>query len=214
MPAIYLLRHGQASFGTDDYDVLSERGERQARVSALEIARRAPRTPFVTSGTLSRQRGTAAIAAEVLGVETAPVDPRWDEFSAHALVDAELGGPGTSDGLTSDAFQRHLDVALAAWIEGRTPGWREFSNGVLDALSDLAASLPKGMDAVVATSAGVTAAICGRLLAANAPGVIALNRVSINASITTIAAGSRGLSLISFNEHAHLLADRDLLTNR
>ena len=49
---------------------------------------------------------------------------------------------------------------------------------------------------------------------AGAAGVIALNRVSINASITTIAASSRGLSLVAFNDHAHFLADRELLTNR
>ena len=36
MPVIYLLRHGPASFGTDDYDVLSPLGERQAEVAERE----------------------------------------------------------------------------------------------------------------------------------------------------------------------------------
>ena len=31
MSAVYLIRHGQASFGAADYDRLSERGEQQAR---------------------------------------------------------------------------------------------------------------------------------------------------------------------------------------
>ena len=67
---------------------------------------------------------------------------------------------------------------------------------------------------MVATSAGVTAAICGTLLDAGADGIIALNRVSTNASITTLLAGSRGLSLLTFNDHAHFAHDRSMLTYR
>ncbi|HCT4576619.1 TPA: histidine phosphatase family protein, partial [Pseudomonas aeruginosa] len=32
MGSIYLIRHGQASFGADDYDVLSPTGIRQAEI--------------------------------------------------------------------------------------------------------------------------------------------------------------------------------------
>jgi hypothetical protein len=35
-----------------------------------------------------------------------------------------------------------------------------------------------------------------------------------DASITTVVAGSRGLSLVTFNDHAHVLGERSLLTNR
>ena len=31
MPIVYLVRHAQASFGTENYDRLSERGRRQSR---------------------------------------------------------------------------------------------------------------------------------------------------------------------------------------
>lgn len=214
MPAIYLLRHGQASFGADDYDVLSERGARQAAVAGRALARRGLVEPIVVSGSLRRQRDTALVAADVLGVEVSPPDERWNELPAHELVEARLGGPGSSAGLTSLEFQSHLDVAMAEWIDGDSADWRRFSDGALAALSDLGASVPSGSAAVVVTSSGVTAAVCGRLLGTGAAGVIALNRVSINASITTIAASSRGLSLVAFNDHAHFLADRELLTNR
>ena len=36
MSILLLVRHGQASWGTEDYDRLSELGERQARVLAFE----------------------------------------------------------------------------------------------------------------------------------------------------------------------------------
>jgi broad specificity phosphatase PhoE len=214
MPAIYLLRHGQASFGTDDYDVLSPLGIRQAEVAGAALVRRGLRRPVVVSGGLRRQRDTAAIAAAALGVAPSGVDGRFDEFDAHAAVDAHLGGPGATDGMSSSEFQRHLDVVMATWMDTGDERWRDFTDGAVEGLAELAATLPSGSDAVVATSAGVTAVIAGRLLGAGSAGVIAMNRVSVNASITTVVAGARGLSLVSFNEHAHVLDDRSLLTNR
>jgi broad specificity phosphatase PhoE len=214
MPAIYLLRHGQASFGTDDYDVLSPLGVRQAEVAGAALARRGLRQPVVVSGGLRRQRDTAAIAAAALGVQPSGIDVRFDEFDAHRAVDAHLGGPGATDGMSSAEFQRHLDVVMAAWMDDGDAWWRTFTDDALAAVAELANSLPSGSAAVVATSAGVTAAIAGRLLGADSAGVIAMNRVSVNASITTVVAGARGLSLVSFNDHAHVLEDRSLLTNR
>lgn len=214
MPVIALLRHGQASFGTDDYDRLSDLGRRQAQVAGAELAQRGLRSPVVVSGSLLRQRDTAAIAAEALGVRPTRIDERFDEFDAHAAVEAHLGRPGATEGMDSREFQVHLDEAMARWMAEDDPRWRDFVDGALAGLRDVASSLPAGTDAVIATSAGVTAAIAGALLDCQPAGVIAMNRVSVNASVTTVVSGGRGLSMVTFNDHAHLLRDRQLLTNR
>lgn len=214
MPVIALLRHGQASFGTDDYDVLSDLGREQARVAAQALARRGLRSPVLVSGSLRRQQDTAAIVAATLGIEGPVIDTRFDEFDAHAAVEAHLGAPGATQGMSSREFQGHLDQAMEQWMREGDPRWRAFVDNAMAGLADLGASLPSGADAIVATSAGVTAAIAGTLLDCAPAGVIALNRVSVNASITTVVSGARGLSLVTFNDHAHLLGDRALLTNR
>ncbi|HAN71231.1 MAG TPA: histidine phosphatase family protein [Actinobacteria bacterium] len=218
MPVIAILRHGQASFGTDDYDNLSDLGRLQAQVAGRELQRRGLRSPVLISGSLKRQRETAEIAGIEMGVEPSRVDSRFDEFDAHAAVEAHLGRPGATDGMDSGEFQRHLDAAMAVWMESGDPRWQQFVEGALSGLADLAASLPSGTDAVVATSAGVTAAITGSLLGASPDGVIALNRCSVNASITTVVSGARGLSLVTFNDHSHVLGwtidDVPLLTHR
>jgi broad specificity phosphatase PhoE len=214
MPVIYLLRHGQASFGTDDYDVLSDLGRRQADVAGHELARRGVRSPVVVSGGLRRQIDTAAIAAKVLNVSPSGTDPRFDEFDAHAAVNAHLGDLQATEGMLSSEFQQHLDAVMTDWMDTENSQWQAFSDGAFDAITELAASLPNGSDAIVATSAGVSAVLAGRLLGADTQGVISMNRVSVNASITTVVAGSRGLSLVSFNDHAHMLGDRTLMTNR
>lgn len=214
MPVIYLLRHGQASFGTEDYDVLSDLGRKQAEVAGHELARRGVRAPVVVSGDLRRQIDTAAIAAKVLNANLAATDSRFDEFDAHAAVNAHLGDLQATEGMPSSEFQQHLDAVMTDWMVTENSQWQAFSDGAFDALTELASGLPSGSDAIVATSAGVTAVLAGRLLGADPQGVISMNRVSVNASITTVVSGSRGLSLVSFNDHAHMLGDQTLMTNR
>lgn len=160
---------------------------------------------MLVSGSLSRQRDTAAAVGEALGVPLANIDPRWDEIDAHALVDQELGEVGASAGMSSTAFQEVLDRSLIRRMGIDDPHWREFADRVAAGLDDLAGSLPRGRDAVVATSAAVIATIATRLIAGGAETIVSLNRVSINAAITTIAVSPRRMSLITYNEHGHLL---------
>ena len=50
MSAIHLIRHGQASFGADDYDLLSALGERQARLLGESLAGISGRVAVAASG--------------------------------------------------------------------------------------------------------------------------------------------------------------------
>ena len=209
MGLIVLLRHGQASFGAADYDNLSELGRRQSVTAGLALGRRGLRNPVITSGTLLRQRDTARIAGRAMageGHDTVewPADPRWNEYDHVGMVEDHAAESGTAHPTDSETFQALLDRALALWVEADAPdGWRAFADGARAALDDLGRRLGPGRDAVVATSGGVIAAVCSRLLDLGAPGVVSLNRVVVNGSFTTIAIGSSGPSLISFNDHAH-----------
>ncbi|GAA3630421.1 histidine phosphatase family protein [Streptomyces chitinivorans] len=224
MPVIHLVRHGQATFGADTaegYDVLSDLGRRQAEVAGAELARRAPRDPVVVCGTLARQRDTAEIIARTAGLPGAPhTDARWNEYDHIDLV--ERYGRAAPQDAPADAsygsrgVQAVLDRALAAWMaDTGEGGWQRFASGAADALRGLADGLRPGRDAVVVTSGGVLAALCGGLLSAPPAGIVALNRVTVNAAITTLVAGSSGISLLAFNDHAHFAGERRaLLTYR
>jgi len=212
MPAIHLVRHGQASFGSDDYDLLSPLGEQQVLVSAAELLRRGARTPVIASGNLKRQVRTAELLAETFGIDADDIDPGWNEVEAHELVEAKLGSHEAMRALDTIQFQEILDIAFVEFLAG--PQWPAFRDACMGALRNLIAAVPKGSDGIAATSSGVIAAIVATLTHGDAAGFIALNRVSFNASITTIIAGSHGLSLLTFNEHAHLMSKPGLLTNR
>lgn len=218
MGAIYLVRHGQASFGADDYDKLSERGHAQAKIVGAELRRRAVTFSQVRTGSLARQRDTAITAlAELGGGLVASEDPRWNEYD-HVDIAAKHAAGATQE--DSRAYQTVLDKALTSWIDAGASGpcvetWPAFLDRVRGALADLAAKLGKGEHAVVFTSGGVIAAVCGALIGTPELGLLKLNRVTVNAGITKLVSGRGGLTLLSFNEHPHFEADNaGLLTYR
>jgi broad specificity phosphatase PhoE len=211
MPVVLLVRHGQASFGADDYDVLSDLGREQSEVVGRELARRALRSPAAVCGSLRRQRDTAEIALPGAGLA---VDPRWDEYDHMGLLQRYVPPDAAHDG-SSKGVQALLDQALASWVDDPDGGWDAFSGGAVAALADVAAGLERGRDAVVFTSGGIIAAVAAGLLGLGASGVVALNRVTANGAITKVVIGGSGASLVSFNDHAHFEGDaRRMLTYR
>jgi broad specificity phosphatase PhoE len=203
VPTILLARHGQASFGAADYDVLSDAGRKQATLLAADLTRRGVHVARVVSGTMLRQRATA----EALG-QPVEIDARWDEYDADDILAAHSGSEVRLAGVALEPreFQGLLEGALRGWIEAGAGGparepWSAFAERVAAALAALAGSLSSGETTLVATSGGVIAAIGAALLGAD---FAALNRVAINTGVTTVVTGRGGTTLISFNEHAHL----------
>ncbi len=218
MGAIYLVRHGQASFGAADYDALSPRGFEQSTVVGAELLRREVSFSQIRSGTLARQRDTAATTLKVLGTDVPVVeDLRWNEYDHVDIARHHAGGAPQED---SRAYQATLDGALTAWIEAGADGpcaetWPSFQERCRGALADLVASLGKGEHAVVFTSGGVIATVCGALLGTPEVGLLKLNRVTVNGGITKLVSGRGGVTLLSFNEHPHFeAAAAELLTYR
>lgn len=214
MPVVLLVRHGQASFGADDYDVLSDVGREQSRVVGSELARRALRSPVAMCGSLLRQRDTAEIALSFADLDAElSTDRRWDEYDHLDLLKRYVAEDASHDG-TSKGVQVLLDQALAAWVSDPAGDWSSFSGGATDALHSLVDSLSPGQDAVVFTSGGIIAAVASTLLGVGVDGVVALNRVTMNGAITKLVVGSGGISLVAFNDHAHFEDRRDLVTYR
>jgi broad specificity phosphatase PhoE len=236
LSVIYLVRHGQASFGAADYDVLSDLGCRQAALVGAELRNRGVRADLAVAGTLRRQRDTAAAVLAVLAGapvdgQPAPLaaletDSRWNEYDQDRIIslhadtgEAPAGAqPAPSRRMSSRAFQGLLDVSLAHWIAGTSTGpgsFLAFSDAVGDALDGLLRRLGPGGTAVVFSSAGPIATVCARLLGLGVDGLVSLNRVMINGGITKVVSGRSGTSLISVNEHSHIdVAGREHLSYR
>ncbi len=215
MSVILLLRHGQASFGSENYDVLSPNGFRQSEVLGRSLVARGVQIDRAVSGTLARQRDTARTALDSAGLGglDVAVDTGWDEYDHDGLS----GGAAATD---PRAFQDRLEVALAAWSAGTPdtgirPEWPTFAGRVGGALRAVTDGLGSGETVAVFTSGGVISAVCAQLLALPPDAVVAFNRVTVNAAITKVVHGRRGSTLVSFNDHAHFEGpDAGLLTYR
>jgi broad specificity phosphatase PhoE len=214
VPTIQLIRHGQASFGGPDYDVLSDAGRMQSLLVAQELAGRQAGVELIVSGSLRRQVETAEPTASLLEREVL-VDARWNEYEMddvlahHSGTEVRTHHQPDGEPISSAEFQNLLEGALAGWIEAgpvtsARESWPAFAARITAALGELAAELPSGTSGLVFTSGGVIAALCSAALKYPDQSLLAFNRVSVNTGITKLVTGRRGLSLISFNEHGHL----------
>jgi broad specificity phosphatase PhoE len=202
MGTLLLVRHGQASFGAQDYDQLSEHGREQAAVVGAALAAREVTPSRIVTGSLRRQRDTADLTARAAGWAAEPeVDPRWDEFSSART-------PGEAEARRQDEtvqqFASRFDSAIDRWFTGEQD-WAESFGEFLDrVVSGLEAARPgSGETHVVFTSSGAIAAVAAHLL--GEPAIWPrLNRVTVNCGVTTVVSGRRGMSLVAFNDHGHL----------
>ena len=220
MGVLLLVRHGQASLGTADYDRLSDIGRRQAQVTAARLARTDLTIDRVVSGGLTRQRDTAEAVLDALGrpASRLRIDERLDEYDHVEVMTQHTTevtfATATAEGEVGRALQSTLEEAIGRWISGEA-GYTEshsvFIERALAAIGHLAGE-PSGIVAV--TSGGVIAAFCAQALGLPEERWPSLARLLVNASITKVISGHTGTSLVTFNDHAHLEADRTLITYR
>ncbi len=236
MGSIYLIRHGQASFGADDYDKLSPLGVRQAQITGQHLADLGLRFDRCLSGDLSRQQDTAQhvmaqFSAAGLPAPTLEVDAAFNEFDAFAILDALLPGllPDEPEALAAmhnaahnpAEFQRIFELIIERWLSGTydTPGlesWLGFverAQAGLNRILDLA----KGQQSIaVFTSAGTITALIHLLTQIPASDAFKLAWQIVNTSLSLLKFQGREVTLASFNSHAHLqlLKTPSLITYR
>ncbi|EYC49980.1 phosphoglycerate kinase [Hylemonella gracilis str. Niagara R] len=220
MPTLYLVRHGQASFGAADYDRLSELGVRQSELLGQYWRARgrgaSPHFDAVLTGTLRRHAQTWAGIAHGLGVnpeerDIARAQPWLNEYDSAALLEA-LGAtspmPGAVD--TTESRRAHfrlLRTALLQWAAGAIaprgmPSHADFVAGVRAALDHVREHC-KG-DVLIVSSGGPIATAVAQVLGAPAETSIELNLRLRNSAVTEFDYTPRRLSLVSFNTIPHL----------
>jgi broad specificity phosphatase PhoE len=232
MSVIYLIRHGQASFGTDNYDQLSPVGREQSAILGSYFAALGEPIDRIYTGTLARQRATAQLIADALAPQAPPltVEPALDEYDSEAILQAfassltraqlaEAGWPG----LQTDRrrFQFFLERAARAWVEARVEAadmlpWRSFHGRIVGTLENIMRTEGRSKTLLVSTSGGVIGTLVAHVLGlANHVG-IELNWAVHNASITRLIYNADKVSLSMFNGLPHLDQDgrRQLITYR
>jgi broad specificity phosphatase PhoE len=211
MGTLYLVRHGQASFGADDYDNLSELGQRQCARLGQYFAERGLRFDTVLRGTLRRHAQSLAAIEQGLGGAHAPTQelPGLNEYDSHAVVRAIHPEPlGKAD--TPEKFRQHfrlLREGLAAWMAGRTqpegmPSYAEFRAGVQHALDHAKAG--EAEQVLLVSSGGPISTAMGLVLGLAPEMTIELNMRIRNSSVTEFSFTPKRHTLVTYNTIGHL----------
>lgn len=213
MGTLYLVRHGQASFGADDYDRLSDLGRRQSlRLGQYLRQRFGDRLAFdtVLTGTLRRQIHTWEALAEGAGLPAQRTPwPGLNEYDSHAVLEAIHPEPLPRPD-TPELYRHHfrlLREGLAAWMAGRVaprgmPSYADFVRGVTGALDHVREH--SGGNALIVSSGGPIATAVGQVLGTAAETTIELNLRIRNTSITEFAFTPKRHMLVTYNTLPHL----------
>ncbi len=232
MSIIYLIRHGQASFATENYDRLSDIGFTQARILGEYLAGLDVRFDAAWCGTMERQRDTAATVLEQMtGPPLLRIDPRFNEYDSKSVMKKYLpvmtaDDPGLNDHIRTmfsdnDSFWKVYEPAMMKWISGQTylgepETWAGFHQRVKDGLAALLEETGRGASVAVFCSAGPISSILRRVLGLSDETALRLTWQVKNTSVTTILYDEKRLSLSCFNSvsHLELVKDPGLITLR
>lgn len=232
MNHIHIIRHGQASFGAEDYDQLSALGQRQSRILGRFWSTQGLVPDKVYSGTLTRQAQTAELVlAELSGNPGVDVLPGLDEFDFESMMrtllpimvheEPELGPALDRFPEDPEVFFPIFMKAALRWAEGRDPlpraeTWPAFKTRVIDALDSIAENLETGQNAVVFTSGGPLAVMMKTVLGLNDRTGLGLTWMTRNTSVTTFGWDGGKYHLVQYSAIGHLEAeaDPDLITHR
>ena len=236
MSILYLIRHGQASFGAADYDALSNEGRHQARVLGDFFLGAGIRFDACWTGTLKRQQQTLGDVRDrflVAGFDMpTPTDTAaLDEYDYAAVLRALVPIIQKEDPafirdvarMPSDrrTFQQVFSRVMTRWASGSDslddlPEWSVFAAGVITGIREIVARSDRGSTVAAFTSGGPIAAAVGSVLGLAAEKTISLSWQLVNASITRFRFGRGRISLDTFNEHGHLegQAGESLVTYR
>lgn len=213
MGVIHLVRHGRASWDSDDYDELCDEGHRQSAALGSSWEASGFEWSLAVSGSMRRHTETAIDAIEARGYgDGYEIDERWNEYDHLALTGMVDVPDRPRD---PKEFQRLLNAALHRWSQGGQSAGESFAGfrtRVLGAFGAVAEQAGPGRSAVVFSSGGPIALLASELLSGDSTLFPKLNDVLVNASVTTVIIGQTGPRLLTFNEHTHL--PRDLVTYR
>ncbi|MGY4829961.1 histidine phosphatase family protein [Sphaerotilaceae bacterium SBD11-9] len=211
MGTVYLVRHGQASFGADNYDELSALGRRQCVRLGEYFRHKGLHFDAALVGTLQRQVDSLAGIGE--GMQWQPEALSWpglNEYDSKAVVAAIHPEP-LAKPTTPEMVRHHfrlLREGLVAWMSGQVqpegmPSYADFVAGITGALDHVRANL-HGKNVLVVSSGGPISTIVGHVLGTSPETTIELNLRIRNSSVTELAFTPKRHMLVTYNTLPHL----------
>jgi len=214
MGTLYLVRHGQASFGEQDYDRLSALGHQQSVRLGQYWRERGMTFDAVLTGTLRRHAQTWAGIAEGLGLAapsaaTPLLWPGLNEYDSEAVI-ATIHPHKLQKPDTPELYRHHFRLlrdGLTQWMNGVVsprgmPSYSDFLAGVIGALDHVRQNFEGNV--LIVSSGGPIATAVGHVLGTTPETTIELNLRIRNSALTEFQFNPKRHTLLSYNTLPHL----------
>lgn len=241
MSTLYLVRHGQGGRPPAPYDQLSTLGHEQARTLGRFWIERGVELDEVYTGSLRRQKETAAGVREAFREAGKPFPDTeilegLNEYNADSVIKQllpELSGRFEEIDLLRDAlekkagdsaeqmrnFQRMFEAVMRYWVKGdhdepTFEPYHEFRDRVVGALRLIRNKEGSGRRVGVFSSGGPIGVSIATVLGAPDHTAMEINWRVKNTSITEFIFSEKRISLEAFNTIPHLEACPELVSLR
>ncbi len=239
MGLLYLVRHSQASFLSENYDKLSPLGEAQSRRLGEFWAQQKLNFNRIATGPCVRQKDTVKFIAEAYRDAGQPFPepqemPEFDEYQAEDVLKRTLPAlletdesirnlhaafQSSPDHATQRAtFQKLFETVIGKWVNAElapqgVETWQEFCARVNSGLTKFLASGQRGEQVAIFSSGGPIAVAMQRALKLSAQATLGVSWMSQNSSWSEFLYGGDRFTLSTFNSHSHI-DDPAMLTYR
>ena len=223
-----MIRHGQASYGAADYDVLSDLGAKQSRELGTYWGSRGHGLDAVYTGPRKRQIDTArhfleAAAGSGASYPAPTVVDEFDEYPAFELLKHWMPILLKDDpefkkllaaGASAKQMDRALDIIVTRWANGELDtgeheSFEQFVARVDRGLKHVMAEQGRGKRVAVVTSGGPISVGMKLTLGIADERTLRVAAVVVNASYTEFRYREDELTMVGFNRIPHL--DQDAL---
>lgn len=227
MSTLYMIRHGQASFGTANYDKLSDLGITQAKILAHHLIAAQTSFDVIYTGTLVRQKETAQELIALLEFQNRPLpeireSSAFDEYSYQDVLEKMMPilvteNPRLGDDInqmptSKAAFQKIFEMVMLRYVNDTDNisglmKWNDYVAQVNQGLDAIMASFGKGRHVAVFTSGGPISIAVQKGLGLSNQTAIQVSWQIVNASMSRFKFTYDRFSLSQFNEFTHLELD-------
>jgi len=236
MSNLYFIRHGQASFGEENYDRLSEKGAMQAEILSRHFLESNIHFDTIYRGTLDRQKGTLRGFINTFDEKNIQVPDinemeELNEYNSRTILEAivptllmedpELESDIKNIITDQNSFQKIFEKTMLRWVSedfdyNNIPRYTDFLKGVNRGIDEIIKNDGSGKNIAVITSGGPIAAAVQRALNLSHEDAMRVTWQIKNTSVTRFKCNDDKFMLSSFNEcsHLELHGDRSIITYR
>ncbi|MEM7370888.1 MAG: histidine phosphatase family protein [Bacteroidota bacterium] len=237
MSRLILIRHGQASFMSENYDQLSPKGKEQSRILGTYLANYEPNIDSIYVGPLHRHQQTlkeveaAYKAANVPWAEPQLLAGLDEHHATEAMMEAmpylqehdpfvqkHMARIEEEPGMRQRLFFQVFKHFCRQWSQGNLEdhtgniqSWAAFRSAVNQGLDQIIKENQQGKTVLAFTSGGTTAASMGYTLGLSHLDSMELNFIVQNTAMTELLFSRNNLSLMRFNHIPHL-TQQELIT--